>query len=81
MKVVELKEELFKRGYKNTGNKIDLIERLKAVLILDNARNTNGESDEELDEEEDFLLTQIFYDKCCPSRALYGNPNNFIGDD
>ncbi|KAK9507165.1 hypothetical protein O3M35_007077 [Rhynocoris fuscipes] len=52
MKVVELKAELHKRGYKKTGNKMDLIERLKAVLILENARNTDGESDEEISEEE-----------------------------
>ncbi|KAK9510118.1 hypothetical protein O3M35_004970 [Rhynocoris fuscipes] len=52
MKVVELKEELYKRGYKKTDYKIDLIKRLKAVLILENAKNTDGESDEEIDEEE-----------------------------
>ncbi|KAK9502326.1 hypothetical protein O3M35_011119 [Rhynocoris fuscipes] len=52
MKVYELKAELQKRGYKKTGNKMELIERLKAVLILENARNTDGESDEEISEEE-----------------------------
>lgn len=53
MKVTQLKEELKARKLKTTGNKVDLVARLKASLVLEGQRETEDEEDEDEQEEND----------------------------
>ncbi|XP_076278315.1 uncharacterized protein LOC143208116 [Lasioglossum baleicum] len=63
MKLIELEEELKSRKLKTTGNKADLIERLKAALLLEDAQT--DESEHESENESDY------YEEEAGHRAAY----------
>ncbi|XP_011863437.1 PREDICTED: uncharacterized protein LOC105559615, partial [Vollenhovia emeryi] len=53
MTVAQLKEELRGRKLKVTGNKVDLVTRLKAALVLDDQHEEGNDDDESNDESDD----------------------------
>lgn len=63
MKLVELKEELKSRKLKTIGNKADLIERLKAALLLEDAQTDKSEHESEHESD--------YYEEEAGHRAAY----------
>lgn len=51
--VAQLKEELKGRKLKVSGNKVDLVARLKAALVLEDQHEEGSDNDESSDESED----------------------------
>lgn len=53
MTVAQLKEELKGRKLKVSGNKVDLVARLKAALVLEDQHEEGSDNDKSSDESED----------------------------
>lgn len=53
MTVAQLKEELKGHKLKVTGNKVDLVARLKTALVLEDQHEEGSDNDESSDESED----------------------------
>ncbi|XP_076686477.1 uncharacterized protein LOC143378534 [Andrena cerasifolii] len=53
MKITDLREELRVRKLKTSGKKPDLVERLNAALLLDDAREDGDESESEHETDDD----------------------------
>ncbi|XP_023232015.1 uncharacterized protein LOC111631907 [Centruroides sculpturatus] len=53
LKCADLKIELGRRKLKTTGSKRELVQRLEAALLIDNARDNDVQSDNDTDESED----------------------------